>query len=82
MEMANSNGAGAVLPMVFIVFLILKLTHVIGWSWWWVCAPLLIPIGIGIIFAIIVSLVLAIYAACSGKNYMELIQKAQNSFKP
>ncbi len=30
-------GVGGVL---FIVFLVLKLTHVIDWSWWWVTAPL------------------------------------------
>lgn len=28
---------------LFIVFLVLKLTHVIDWSWWWVSAPLWIP---------------------------------------
>jgi hypothetical protein len=46
--MANSNsnssnglGIGTVL---FIVFLVLKLTHVIDWSWWWVTAPLWVPI--------------------------------------
>ena len=26
--------------VVFIVFLILKLTDVIDWSWWWVTSPL------------------------------------------
>lgn len=26
--------------LFFFVFLILKLTHVIAWSWWWVTAPL------------------------------------------
>lgn len=26
--------------IVFIVFMVLKLTHVIDWSWWWVSAPL------------------------------------------
>ena len=26
--------------LLFIVFLVLKLTHVIDWSWWWVTAPL------------------------------------------
>lgn len=26
--------------MMFIVFLVLKLTEVIAWSWWWVTAPL------------------------------------------
>lgn len=25
--------------LLFIVFLVLKLTHVIDWSWWWVFAP-------------------------------------------
>ena len=25
---------------VFIVFLVLKLTNVIDWSWWWVTSPL------------------------------------------
>jgi hypothetical protein len=26
--------------ILFIVFLILKLTETIDWSWWWVTAPL------------------------------------------
>ena len=25
---------------VFLVFLVLKITHVIDWSWWWVTCPL------------------------------------------
>lgn len=29
-----------------IVFIILKLTHVIDWSWWWVLAPLWIPVAV------------------------------------
>jgi len=28
------------LGTLFIIFLILKLTKVIDWSWWWVTAPL------------------------------------------
>ena len=31
---------GGTLFTVFVVFLILKLTHVIDWSWWWVTCPL------------------------------------------
>ena len=27
-------------PSLFLVFLILKLTGTISWSWWWVTAPL------------------------------------------
>jgi len=32
---------------IFIVFLILKLTDNIDWSWWWVTSPLWIPVVIG-----------------------------------
>jgi len=34
---------------LFIVFLILKLTNTINWSWWWVTAPLWIGIVLWII---------------------------------
>ncbi len=30
---------------LFLLFLLLKLTHAIDWSWWWITAPLwLIPV--------------------------------------
>jgi len=29
------------LALTFLVFLVLKLTHVVGWSWWWVTSPLI-----------------------------------------
>lgn len=32
--------------ILFSVLLILKLTHAIAWSWWWVLAPLWIPVGV------------------------------------
>lgn len=31
---------------LFLIFLILKLTGQIDWSWWWVTAPIWIPLGI------------------------------------
>lgn len=40
--------------LLFIVFLILKLTNVIDWSWWWVTAPLWIGFVIAIILLIII----------------------------
>jgi hypothetical protein len=40
---SNGLGFGTVL---FLVFLVLKLTNYIDWSWWWVTAPLWIPIAI------------------------------------
>ena len=31
-----------------LIFIVLKLTNVIAWSWWWVLSPILIPGGIGV----------------------------------
>ena len=43
MEKTKSQGVG--LPFIlFTVFLTLKLTNNIDWSWWWVTSPLWIPI--------------------------------------
>jgi hypothetical protein len=43
-----------------IIFLVLKLTKVIDWSWWWVFSPIWIGLGIlivlGVIYAILEEL--------------------------
>lgn len=38
----NSNSGGGVgfFGLMFLIFMTLKLTKVIDWSWWWVTAPL------------------------------------------
>jgi hypothetical protein len=40
--MDNNNSSSGVGPLsvIFIVFLILRLTSVIDWSWWWISAPI------------------------------------------
>ena len=47
----------------FITFLVLKLVGVIDWSWWWVTAPLWVPM----ILVIIIILVFLVIAAVDGK---------------
>ena len=37
---SNNGDSGLMLALLFMVFMVLKLTGVIGWSWWWVTAPL------------------------------------------
>jgi hypothetical protein len=44
-EKNSSNGVGLG-TVLFLIFLILKLTNTIDWSWWWVTSPLWIPAGI------------------------------------
>jgi phosphoglycerol transferase MdoB-like AlkP superfamily enzyme len=58
--MDNRNGAvgGVSLDVVlFVVFLILKLCNVIDWSWWWVTAPLWIPVALFVVVCVIVFIV-------------------------
>lgn len=33
-------NAFPILPIMFLIFMTLKLCEVITWSWWWVTAPL------------------------------------------
>jgi hypothetical protein len=46
-------GLGTVL---FLIFLILKLTNTIDWSWWWVFSPLWIPIVMIVLLSILMIL--------------------------
>lgn len=48
-------GLGMVL---FLIFLVLKLVDVIDWSWWWITAPLWIPLVIGIILILIAGYII------------------------
>ena len=43
--------------LLAIVFIILKLTGFISWSWWWVLAPLWMPIAFVVLVWIAVVLV-------------------------
>ena len=38
----KSNGIGLGVTL-FLIFMTLKLTGTINWSWWWVTSPLWIP---------------------------------------
>ena len=49
-EYQNRNGIGFT-SLLTLIFITLKLTHVITWSWWWVLSPTLISFALtGLIF--------------------------------
>ena len=48
----TSGGIGFT-GALFLVFLVLKLTHVIDWSWWWITAPLWGGTALAILFIIV-----------------------------
>ena len=65
--MANSNqqaqqGGVGVLGLLFVLFVGLKLTGVISWSWWWVTAPIWGP-AVAVLTFGLVALLFAILAA-------------------
>lgn len=52
-----SSGGIGFSTVLFLIFLVLKLCNVISWSWWWVTAPLWVPIALFIAICLIVFLV-------------------------
>ncbi len=47
--------------LLTIVFIVLKLTNVIDWTWFWVLSPILISWAIAIPILIIVIIIVGIY---------------------
>ena len=54
--------------LIFIIFIILKLTNVITWSWWWITSPLWLPIAIGLFLAGLAVLFAIIFVAIFEKK--------------
>jgi hypothetical protein len=49
----NANGGIGLGTILFLIFMVLKLTNNITWSWWWVTSPLWIPIALVLFIAAI-----------------------------
>lgn len=52
---AGSGGA-CISTILQVVFIVLKLVHVIDWSWWWVLAPT----WISLVFAVVAFIIFCI----------------------
>lgn len=63
MSSSNSSGGGmGICGVLFIVFLVLKLTEVgsvAGWSWWWVTSPLWIPFVLALVLVFVAGVIKA-----------------------
>lgn len=58
----NSKGGGiGFCGLLSIVFIVLKLTHYIDWSWWWVLSPLWIPLAVLLSIIIIVLILKVVF---------------------
>ena len=45
-NVSNYRGGVSFTGLLTIAFIVLKLTGVINWSWFWVLFPVIIPIGV------------------------------------
>ena len=73
---SNSSSGLSLTAVLFIVFLILKLTGNIDWSWWWVTSPLWIPVALGLSIACI-AIVILIVALIFGSSIDDIKEKAE-----
>ena len=59
----NNNSIGFT-GLLAIVFITLKLTGYIDWSWWWVLSPLWIP------FVVVMTIIVLLVIFTNGKFYV------------
>ena len=54
------DGGSIAVPLT-LIFVVLKLTEVIDWSWWWVLSPLWISALLGILMLLIFVIVAVVF---------------------
>jgi len=55
MRSSHERGGLNVVGLLGVAFVVLKLTDVIDWSWWWVLSPFWIPFSIVFVVALITT---------------------------
>ncbi len=53
---ASASGIGFT-GLLTIAFIVLKLCHIIDWSWWWVLSPIWISVAIVITIIVVMLLI-------------------------
>lgn len=57
--MMNEQGGIGCLTVLGLIFVVLKLTDLIDWSWWWVLAPFWGPVALTVTVILIVSILVS-----------------------
>ena len=52
----TSNNGPSLAVLLLVLFIGLKLTGYIDWSWWWVLSPLWIPFSIAFIIGFLIAI--------------------------
>jgi len=76
----ESNGIGLA-GILFIVFLVLKLTGNITWSWWWITSPIWIPVALFVSFFTITVIIVYIFLIIGGSNAKIIVENWKEKLK-
>lgn len=76
--MKDSNKGLSLSSFLTILFIILKLTGVIDWSWFWVLSPAIIPLLLAII---IVGVAMKVIEHLKEEDYISIIKQIENFYK-
>lgn len=55
----NERGGMGCLTVLGLIFIVLKLTDLIDWSWWWVLVPFWGPVALTVTVIVIVSILVS-----------------------
>lgn len=56
--MKETKRTGVSMPMaIFLIFIVLRLTGNIEWSWWWVFSPIWVTFAISMVLTIILTII-------------------------
>jgi membrane protein DedA with SNARE-associated domain len=61
--------------LLALLFIGLKLGGVIDWSWWWVLSPILIPVGLFVVFAAVAFPVLWVWKRREIKKTLKALEE-------
>lgn len=76
--MKDSNQGLSLSSFLTILFIILKLTGVIDWSWFWILSPAIIPLLLAII---IVGVAMKVIEHLKKEDYISIIKQIENFYK-
>jgi hypothetical protein len=71
----NQSGGVGILGLLFVLFVGLKLTAIINWSWWWISAPLWGPLAL----AVVIAVPIGIYAGLKEHSAKQALRDYQLS---
>lgn len=59
---SSSTGGIGFCGLLTILFIALKLTHFIDWSWWWVLAPIWVTISVVLLVVVAIGIVALVWS--------------------